>query len=56
MISINAQMILFALQKLIKIKIVFHISYQCAILSEITLNIILQSSNYITLLRHFIPQ
>ena len=54
MISINAQMILFAFQKLIAITIVFHISYQCAILSEITLNII-DGSKYNRLLRHFIP-
>ena len=39
MINIKAEIIFFALQKLITITIVFHVSYQWAILSEITLNI-----------------
>ena len=34
--NINAQIIFFPLQKLIAITIVFHISYQCAIMTEIT--------------------
>ena len=55
MININAQIIFFALQKLIAITIEFHISYQCAIMSEITLNISLHGSNCNRLLRHLIP-
>ena len=45
MINIKAQIIFFALQKLIAIKIVFHIPYQCA-MSEISLSMTLQGSNY----------
>ena len=56
MISINAQIILFGLQKLIAITIVVHVSYQNAIMSEIILKITLHGSNYNRLLRHFIPQ
>ena len=56
MININAQIILFPLKKLIAITIIFHISYQCAIMLDITLRIILQRSNYNRLLRHYIPQ
>ena len=41
---------------IIRIKIVFHISYQCDIMSEITSNIILQGYNYNRLLKYFIPQ
>ena len=37
--SINAQIIYFPVQKLIEITIDFHILYQCAIMSEISLNI-----------------
>ena len=55
MISINAQMNLFALKKLIAKTIVFHISYQYAIMSEIILNITIHGTNYNRLLRHFIP-
>ena len=43
------------LQKSIAIKMEFHISYQCAIMSEMTLNIILHGFNYNSLLWHFIP-
>ena len=42
----NAQIIFFELQKLISIKIVFHILYQCANMSEIILKITLHGSNY----------
>ena len=45
----------FALQKVIANSIVYHISYKCAIMSEITLNITLQGSCSIRLLRLFIP-
>ena len=45
MINMNAQIIFIPLQKLIAITIVFHISYQCAIMSEITFNITLQGPN-----------
>ena len=45
MIYINAQIIFFALQTLIAITIAFHILYQCAIMSEIILNITLHGSN-----------
>ena len=41
--NINAQLLLYALQKLIANIIVF-IAYQCAIMSEITLYIALHSS------------
>ena len=41
MISINAQIIIFPVQKLIAITIVFHISSQFAMMTEITLNITL---------------
>ena len=41
----------FALQKLITITIVFHLSYQCAIMLEITLNMV---STMIDYYRHFI--
>ena len=53
--NINAQIIFFALQKLIAITIEFHLSYEWAIMSEITLNITLHVSNCNRLLRHFIP-
>ena len=53
--SINAQMNLFPLKNLIAITIVFHISYQYAILSEIILNMTLRDSHYDRLLRYFIP-
>ena len=53
--NINVQIIFFALQKSNAVTIVFHISNQCAIMSEIILNIILHGSNYNRLLRHFIP-
>ena len=43
-----------ALQKIIAITIVFQILYQCAILSEIALNITLRGCNCNTLSRHFI--
>ena len=55
MTNINAQINLFALHNLIAITIVFHISYHCAIMSQITLNITIHGSNYHKLLRHFIP-
>ena len=55
MINIKALIIFFPLLKLIAITIVFHISYQCAIMSEITLNMTLHGSCSIRLLRHFIP-
>ena len=55
MININAQIIFFALQKLIAITIEFHMSYQCAIMSEITLTITLHGSNCNRLHRQFIP-
>ena len=51
----NAQIIFFALQKLIAITIVFHIAYQYTIMSEMTLNITLHGSNYNRLQRHVIP-
>ena len=38
MIIINAQIIFFALHKLIAIRIEFHMTEQCAIMSEITSN------------------
>ena len=53
MININAQ-IIFS-QKLIATTILFHKSYQCAIMSEINFNITLHGSNCNRLLRHFIP-
>ena len=40
-IDINEQIIFFALQKLFAKRIEFHKSYQCGIMSEITLNITL---------------
>ena len=46
-ININAQIIFFILQILIGIRIVFHISYQCAMMSEIALNITLHVTNVI---------
>ena len=49
MINKMAQIIIFAYMKLIAIKIVFHMSYKCAIMSEIN-NI----ASY-RLLRHCIP-
>ena len=49
----NAQSIFFAMQKLIAV-IIFHISYECAIMSEIT-NISLHGFNCNKLLRHFLP-
>ena len=45
--NINAQLIFVSVKKLIAITIVFHISYQCAIMSEITLNITLHGSTII---------
>ena len=45
MININAQIIFFAFQKLNAITIVFHIAYQCEIMSEITLNITIHGPN-----------
>ena len=45
MININAQNIFLALQKLMAITIEFHITYQCAIMSEITLYITIRGSN-----------
>ena len=47
--------IFFALQKLIAVIFVFHISQQYAIISEITLNVSLHRSNCTKLLTHFIP-
>ena len=44
-INMHTQIILFPLQKLIAITIVFHRSYHCAIMSEMTLNITLHGSN-----------
>ena len=55
MININAQIIFFPVQKLIAITIVYHIWYQCALMSEITLNITLHCSNCNRLLRHIVP-
>ena len=55
MININAQIIFIAAEKLIAIRIVFHILYQCVVMSKITLNIILHCSICNGLLRHFIP-
>ena len=46
MIHFNAQIILFALEKLIAITIEFHIAYQCAIISEMSLIRTLHGSNY----------
>ena len=47
--------IFFKVKKLIAITIVYHISYQCAIMSEITLNIKIHGSNYNKLQSHFLP-
>ena len=55
MISINSRIIFFALHKLIAITIVFHKSYQCDNMSEITVKISLHGCDYNRLLRHFIP-
>ena len=55
MTNINAQIIFFALHKLIAITIEFHITYQCTIMSEITSNIRLHGSYCNGLLRRFIP-
>ena len=55
MININTQIIFFALQKLIAITIQIHISFQSAIMLDITLNITLHGSNCNGLQRHFIP-
>ena len=55
MINIIVEIIFFALQKLIAKTIAFHKSYQCAIMSEIIINILLHGSNCNRLLRHFIP-
>ena len=52
MINFNAQI---ALQIFIEKTIKFPISYQCAIMSEITLNITVHGSNCYRLLRHLIP-
>ena len=41
MIKINVHIIFFALHELIATRIVYHISYQCAIMLEITLHITL---------------
>ena len=49
----QGQIIFIALQKLIAITIAFHKSYQCGIMSEITLNISLYGSNCNKLLRQF---
>ena len=46
MIYINAQIIFFELKKLIAMTIVFHKLYQCDIMSEVTLNIILDCYRY----------
>ena len=46
MIKMNVQIIFFALQTSIAITIVFHIELQCAIKSEINVNMILDGSNY----------
>ena len=53
--NINALIIFFALHKLIAMTIEFHITYQCAIILEIALNITLHGSNCNRLLRLFIP-
>ena len=55
MININAQIIFFYVKKSsIAITILFHMSYQCAIMPVITLNITIHGSNYNGLQRHFI--
>ena len=53
--DINEQFIFFALQKLIVIINVFINSYQCAIISEMALNISLHGSDCNKLQRHFHP-
>ena len=55
MTNINVQIIFFALQTSIAITIVFHIAYQCNIMSEMTLTITLHGSNDNRLLKYFIP-
>ena len=55
MINLNAQIIFFPVQKPMAITIVFHISFQCAILSEIPINIPSHGSNCNRFIRHFIP-
>ena len=53
-INMNTKIIFFVLHKLIAITIVYHISYQSAIMSEIALNITLRGSTCNRLLRQFI--
>ena len=54
MININAQIIFFSVKKSIAITILFHMSFQCTIMPEITLNITIHGSNYNRLQRYFI--